>query len=426
MSLFKRGSLHKSFLERNQKFIGLLAALLVIAGTTFALLLSGGIFKDTYVVTADFADAAGLKSGDDVLVGGLEAGSIGSIEIEDGVVRVELKVDQSVKMPKDARAEIVVQTLLGRKGVSLTGGSDDSMLADGDHIKIENTRTPVELLDLANRSDPLLRRSDPVALQTFLDEITEVTQGKRRQISTLITGLADVTGAIDSRKKELARLLDSLDTLSGTFAERDDTLVSLIDNLNVVLSNLAERTDDIETLLTATDSASHEIADLVSRNRGQLDSTLNNLHTTLMTLDRHQVDLAATVSYLHDGVLGYSSVGYSQGIPNRWANIFVQSLGPVGIDAFFGPCGGFDQALDQLLGPDPRPCDERVEYGKGGGPGGGGGGEQPPLPIPTPGGDSGGGEGGQTEPGLPGDIGDLIGGATGDATLVDDLREELP
>lgn len=427
-----RGALRKSFLERNQKLIGFLGVLAVCLGTAFSLLLSGGFFRDTYVVMAEFADAAGLKSGDDVNVAGLEAGSIGAIEIEGGIVMVELKIDRDIEMPADVDAEIVIETLLGRKSVRLEGGSSSEMLADGDEIPLENTRTPVELLDLANRSRPLLDRSDPRAFQDFMDQITAVTKGKSVQVSTLITGLADVTDAVDSRKQELSRLLDSFNTLGAVFAEKDDSLVSLIDNLNVVLGNLSERTDDVERLLESTDSASHATADLIERNRPELDGALSKLHEALEVIDRHQVDLAAGISYLNDSVEGYSSVGYSAGgtYENRWANIFVQSLGPLGIDSIFGPCGAFDNALDDLLGEDPRPCSERAEYGdegEGGGNGGDGDDDDIPLPVSQP-------EDSDRQPseeeseddGLPGDVGDLIDNATGDEALTDELRGLLP
>jgi len=422
-----RDTLHKSFLERNQKLIGFIGVIAVLLGTAFSLLLTGGFFRDTYTVRAHFADAAGLRSSDDVQVAGLDAGSIGSVEIDEGAVVVELKIDEGIEMPRDANAEIVIETLLGRKAVRLDGGSSNQMLRDGDEITLENTRTPVELLDLANRSRPLLDRSDPQTLQNFMDQITAMTKGKTVQVSTLISGLADVTDAVDSRKHELSRLLESLNTLGATFAEKDDTLVSLIDNLNVVLTNLSERTDDVERLLESTDSASHATADLVRRNRPKLDRALSQLHNTLEVIDRHQVDLAATLAYLHDSVQGYSSVVYSAGgtYENRWANIFVQSLGPLGIDAFFGPCGAFDNALDDLLGEDPRPCEDRVEYGDGygGGEGGsnGGGAGSPQAPEPPE-------HVAEREPddSLGGDVGDLIDNLTGDSSLTDDLRGLLP
>jgi phospholipid/cholesterol/gamma-HCH transport system substrate-binding protein len=416
-----KGSLRKSFLERNQIIIGLVGIGFVLAFTTGALLMSSGALKKTYSVTAEFSDAAGLKSGDDILVAGLKAGSVDSVKVTGGEVHVILKVDKNISMPRDARAEIVVETLMGKKSVQLSGdASGGPRLHDGDVISLDRTSTPVELLDLANTSVPLLEKSDAEAFNEMLDNISEITRGKRQEVTTLLNGLSLATGAIDDRSQELGRLIESLRTLSTTFAERDDTLVSLIDNLNVVLANLAERQEDVRTLLKSTDSASHETANLVGRNRVMIDGALNNLHDALQILDNHQVDLAAVISYLEDSVRGYASVGYSQGTKNRWANIFVQSLGPLGIDQFFGPCGTFDQALDELLGPDPRPCDERAEYGdqEDGDP------EGPTTAMPRQSPE-------EDDEGLPGDVGDLLGGVLGDeidptdADLIDTLRAEL-
>lgn len=425
MKLFKRNKGGTSFLERNQLIIGILAALFVLGASAFSLLLSSGAFDKTYLVSARFSDAAGLKSGDDVKVAGLDAGKVETVEVDGGEVLVTMKVDEGVEMPADSTAEIVIETLLGKKNVTLHAGESDELLADGDEIALEDTRTPVELLDIANTSVRLLDASDADALETFMEEVTKITKGKRRQVSTLVGGFTEIATAIDERRNELSRLIDSLRTISGTFAERDDTLVSLIDNFDVVLGNLAERTEDVEALLENTDSASHEVADLISRNRSSLDASLQRLSLALGTLDEHQIQLAAGISYLEDAVRGYQSIGYSQGVKNRWANIFVQSLGPAGIDAYFGPCGTFDQALDELLGPDPRPCHKRSDADDEG---------QQKEPDDEPKDD----DGRETAPEeadpvedilgedpLPGDLGDLIDSVTGSTGLGAALRGGL-
>lgn len=393
--------LRKSFLERNQLIIGAIGVVVVLLGSVLAVLLSGGVFADTYQVTAIFEDAAGIRSGDDVTVAGLDAGSIGAVRIVDGLVEIELKINSDVEMPADSDASIVVETLLGRKSVQLLGGGSDDMLAEGDTIPLERTTTPIEIDDLNDASVSLLERSDAQALQQLMIEVTEVTKGKEQEIGTVIDGLADVTAALDSKKDELQRLIESMSTLSTTFASRDDEIVSLIDNYNVVLGNLADRKEDLTSLVVNTDEASHEVADLVERNRPVLDSTLNALSEALEVVDAHQLDIAATIPYLESAVRGYSSVGYSQGIPNRWANIFVQSVGPVGIDAIAGPCGLLDQALDKILGEDPRGCEhENGELPLGGEnppPDQDGGGNEPPALPTLPG-----------VPALPGDLGDLF------------------
>src|SRR5919201_3232826 len=398
-----RGFLRKSFLERNQRVIGIIAVLLIVGGSAFALLLQGGVFASTYGVTAFFTDAAGINPGDEVTVAGLPAGSVKRLEIQHGRVAMDLAIDSGVQFPRDSRAEVKVQTLLGKETVELVAGQSKQRLEDGDVIPLSRTTTPIDITQLNDISVHLLRQSDAHALIQRLDEAANITAGKEAQVQTLDKGLADVTQAIDARRVQLASLISSFRIVSTTLAEKDHAILSLIDHLNPVLTNLAARERAIRTLLQATDSASHATADLVRRNRSVLDATLRGLHTDLQILDRHQVDLAATIAYLNGAVHGYQSVGYSQarsgsaqysysgssgGFPNRWANNFVQSLGPAGIDAFLGKCGVVDHLIDQVLGTNcherPKGNQQRVRVPVPRVPGVGRIPHLPTLPVPTP------------------------------------------
>src|SRR2546430_7061867 len=92
-----RAAWEKSFLERNQRVIGLFGVLALVLGSAFALLLSGGIFARTYHVTAMFTDAAGIAPGDKVTVAGLPAGTVKDVRIQDGHVAIDLAVSRSVR-----------------------------------------------------------------------------------------------------------------------------------------------------------------------------------------------------------------------------------------------------------------------------------------------------------------------------------------
>ena len=341
-----------SVLERNQRVIGAVALILLAAGTVLGLLLQGGLLTPTYRVTAYFADGAGIVEGDPVTVAGLPAGTVKDLRIEGGRVAMELGIEDHVELPADSSAEIVIETLLGRRSVSVVSGRSDEPLSDGDTIPLERTTTPVDITELNDIQVELLEASDADAFEAFLRDVAEITEGKAEEVDVLITGLNQVLEAVDSRRVQLERLIESLRTLATTFGQRDDTIVSLIDDLDVVLGNLAQRQEELETLLEATASASTETASLVRRNRAVLDSLLTNLHKDLQVLEDHQLDLAASIAYLENGVQGYQSIGYTQGKPNHWANVFIQSLGGLSVDGLVGEGGAVDEFVDHFFCPD--------------------------------------------------------------------------
>lgn len=351
----------KSFTERNPVVIGVIVVALIAAATGAAVALDAGLFAHRYTVLARFEDTAGLKSGDKVRVAGVPSGEVGAIRQQDGMVEVELKVDEAIELSGDTRAAVVVETLLGQKYVRLTTGDDWAHpLADGDVIT--DTRTPTEVLDLQNVGTPLLEESDGEALNDLMRSLSEVTAGKREQVRQIIEGLDRLTTAVNDREAETRSLVDSAAVLSGTLAERDGELLNAVDNLNVVVGSLAERRAELVRLLHATASAAGATADLIGENRERLDAVLDELHVDLQIIGRHQVDLAQSVAYLGVAVEGFASIGYSgpEETPNEWANIFTQLIGPLGPDALFGSCGLVDDALDLALGPDPLPCSERT------------------------------------------------------------------
>ena len=372
MAKKRGGGLEKSFLERNQRIIGAIALVIIVVGTAVSLLLTGGVFARTYKVTALFRDAAGIQQDDKVRVAGLEAGRVKGVRIQGGIVAVDLGVNRGVELTKDTRAEIIVETLLGKRSVNLVSDfaprelaqnvGEQELLQDGAIIPLNRTTTPIDIVELNDISVRLAQESDPVALNEFLKDLSQITAGKRNQVRQLVTGLRDVLKAVDSRKEQLSRLVTSLRVLFTTLGERRESLVSFIDSFRTVFNRLALRQRELTTLLQATDSASHETANLVARNRPVLDATLNNLRVVMETLGRHQLDLAATVSYLEDSVQGYQSVARQGsncgrvdsfncdgGTPVPWANIFVQSLGPAGVDQLIGKCGLVDQMFDQIV-----------------------------------------------------------------------------
>jgi virulence factor Mce-like protein len=262
---------------------------------------------------------------------------------------MELGVEEAVELSSDSSAEIVIETLLGRRSVSVVDGESAEMLQDGDVIPIDRTTTPIDITELNDISVRLLEESDADAFEAFLRDVSEITEGKSAEVSALIGGLNRVLEAVDSRRVQLGRLIESLRTLATTFGERDDRIVSLIDNLDVVLGNLEQRQEELKTLLESTSSASLETADLVRRNRAVLDSTLNNLHQDMQVMEKHQLDLAAGIAYLENAVQGYQSIGWSSGTPNHWANIFVQSLGPASVGGAFGEDGVMDDAIEEVI-----------------------------------------------------------------------------
>lgn len=347
-------------LEKNHTLIGLAVIAVIAVGTLFALGATAGLFVrgDTY--EAEFADAAGLKSGDFVYVAGHRAGEVLSVDIDGEIARVRFS-STAPELPADSLAEVILSNTLGKRGLALTPGTSSDVLEDGDVIPLARTVTPVDLPEIGDRATELLTGVDVEAMRELTTSIADVTEGNREDVERLLRGVEDVTRIVADRREELQTVLDRANTLVDAAADKDRELVAIIDDFGSVLDRLVQRRADISRLLATTASQSQATASLIGDNREQLDRVLASFHQDLELIDAHQVDLAHSLAYLGVSFYGFSSIGVSGGdarVDNpSWGNVFVTGLGSVGVGALLECDGALDAALSNLLGPDPR-CED--------------------------------------------------------------------
>jgi phospholipid/cholesterol/gamma-HCH transport system substrate-binding protein len=347
------------FTERNPVMIGVVAVALMAAVAAGAFGITRSMFAGGYEITAEFADAAGLRDGDQVLIAGVRAGTVEEIEIAGDRVEATLLVDGH-ELTHDTRARITLQTLVGRRAVELEPSGDWSQtMEEGDRIPVANTELLVDVPEFAEAQEDLLEGTDADVLNVFLGAVTDTMRGQRDQVGALVEGGNQLTRIVNDQEQEVRELLRQLRTVSEVLSDRDEELVRIIDDFGDTVRLLAERREDLRRFFRETNATAATAADLVGDEREELDRILTEVHEITDVLDRRQRDLAEALAYLGDSIEGFASVAIADGEPVDFAQAVTTSLGPAGIDVLIG-CGGLvDQRFDQLLGPDPRSCEEQ-------------------------------------------------------------------
>lgn len=104
-----------------------------------------------YHIVAYFDRIDGVMVGTDVKVSGVKIGSVVSINMEPETYRaqVTLHLKKNIKIPDDSSAEIISESLLGGKYVTIVPGLDDAFIAPGGTIK--NTTSAVNFESLLSK-----------------------------------------------------------------------------------------------------------------------------------------------------------------------------------------------------------------------------------------------------------------------------------
>jgi phospholipid/cholesterol/gamma-HCH transport system substrate-binding protein len=106
---------------------------------------------NAYVLKARFNKVTGLRVGNAVSMLGLEIGQVTgfSIDQEQQVAIVEMKIDKDIKVYDDAIASIKTEGLIGDKFVEIDVGGGGDELKSGDTIT--DTESPVDIQELISK-----------------------------------------------------------------------------------------------------------------------------------------------------------------------------------------------------------------------------------------------------------------------------------
>lgn len=102
-----------------------------------------------YTVYADFPTVAGLKRGDPVEIAGVKVGRVESMGLADDRARLQLRLDDGIKLQEDVIASVRARGLIGDKFVLVSPGASEKIIPPGG--KIRETESPPDIPDLIGK-----------------------------------------------------------------------------------------------------------------------------------------------------------------------------------------------------------------------------------------------------------------------------------
>ena len=310
----------KNFRERSPALIGILSIIGITVFMTFSFFINRLPFiNQSYEVTAEFANAAGIQRDNQVRVAGIKVGQVKGIEIDGTKVLVTLEIENGIEIPEDAGAQIKLATLLGTKFVAINGaGGGGPFMEDGATIPLERTSVPYEIYQASSQGTDVVSKLDGDALNNLLVKLTEVVRGARTDVGHALEGLNELGGQLNAKEADFKALMAGADDLTKLLSDEGDEIVALIDSSNDVLSALAQQREEIQSLLESAKVMSAELTEVLQENRGNVDSILADLDSALTVLEGNIEDIDMALKYAGPSSK-YFARNFTQG---RWGDIY--------------------------------------------------------------------------------------------------------
>ena len=281
----------KAFSERNPVTIGvvgLVASIVITLGAFYWQKLPFVSSGTTY--SANFTEAAGLKSGDDVDVAGVKVGTVSAVTLQGTHVHVEFDIS-GVWIGNESTAAIKVKTLLGQKLLAIVP-LGTSPLTPSDTIPLgPRTSVPYDVTTALDGLGAQLGQINTAQLGQSFAALAGAFRGTPRAVRASLDGLSALSRVIASRDNELSLLLQNTRKITQTLADDNPQIGKLVQDGNLLLRELQGRSAAITALFTGTQQLSAQLTGLVNDNTTTLKPALTQLDRVTTILQDNQSNL---------------------------------------------------------------------------------------------------------------------------------------
>lgn len=238
-----------------------------------------------YVVHAYLKDATGIAKQSRVTIAGIPVGQVQDIRLENGMARVDVRVNPDVVLHQNARLGVKSTSLLGENAIFLTEGVGDPRKKDGDVVEtMPDARSVEDLKESVGRITDLVEQvAKQLAVSVGTDE-------GGRNMKAILQNLAEATEAINETVREnrlvikdTVQNVDRITQVSGPEIEK-------------ILTNIRSITDDVHTMMAQAGGSGRDGG--AEGESGELRSTVERINRASKSLESvlaHADNIAARV-----------------------------------------------------------------------------------------------------------------------------------
>jgi phospholipid/cholesterol/gamma-HCH transport system substrate-binding protein len=297
-----------------------------------------------YDVRVDFADASGLYPRAQVTFHGVKVGRVAKLEASDDGAVATLRIENGVKIPSGATAELHSTSAIGEQYVDLvTDDADGPFLEDGAEIPRERAIEMPQITPVLNSLNRLLASVPRAQTRRVLSQVGDGLGGRSE----------DLGGIIDASGRLLTEAQANIDATTSLITALEPVL-STQEDLAANTQGYARALNEVTATLAAQDSA--DLRALLRSTPGGLDAltrTLVDLQPTLPMFVANATTNADVLNTYLPGLRQFlvvypATIARLQGVANARAEYG---------DAYFDLRASFDDppsCTEGYLPPDQR------------------------------------------------------------------------
>lgn len=296
-------------LSKELKVGAVVVAALALFYYGYSFLKGSRLFETGYSLYANYTDINGLSIDNPVMMKGFKIGKVGSLELNNttGQILVEIHINEDeTVIPKNTKAIISDDGLLGGKAIRLDLGNSVEGLADGDTIKglmEKGMMAGIEPLtksanDVVSSADSVMVLIQKLLNKQNRDVIDSSLINLNATLKNMNSASSDLESLIATEKVRLSNIITNLNQMSENLNQFSDSLNDLEIKKTITEANLA--LNNVNGMLAKIDSGEGTVGQLLNN-----DTLYMNLQSASENLDKLLIDLEKNPKrYVHFSVFG--------------------------------------------------------------------------------------------------------------------------
>jgi len=227
---------------------------ITIAGIVLVLgvLWLGGVQfgNETYQFSIVFPEVAGLVVGDKVTVAGITSGEILSLELTNGKVLADIRLDQRTRIPVDSRISVSTYGLIGAKVIAIKPGQSREYIEPGQTVTgyydqglgdvvAEMGHALTEIRAVLSKADEAISDEETRRhIGNTLENAAEASEDLKYAVADFRVTAAELRSFVEQNSAGVATSVDSLSVASARFADLTAELKGISASLDTIITRV--------------------------------------------------------------------------------------------------------------------------------------------------------------------------------------------
>lgn len=221
-------------------------SLLVTAVVLAVILGIGRLSPGHQNYSAEFLQAAQIRSGDQVTVAGIPVGTVEGVALAGDRVTVRFTVQNDVALGSDTRAAIKLTTLLGSRYLELSPAGTGEITDRT--VRLANTSVPYDLQKTLADATTTFEQIDAGKVAESMATMSQALDQVPDALPQALNNVKALATIISNRRDQIGSLLESVDTVTAMIRDQQANLGSLVLQGRDLLGDIVSRRAAVDRL----------------------------------------------------------------------------------------------------------------------------------------------------------------------------------